>query len=118
MIMPNIQAFLLSTPTAATTTGTARAFAATTRSPALHAGGAHSASRRFCAASAPRRFTPPPMMQASAQDLMDPERWTETGVSALQRLPAIAKRLGQQTAEAEHVALAFLEEGGDKGMAS
>ena len=52
------------------------------------------------------------------QELLDPEKWVESGVKALQRLPATCNRFNQQAAETEHVAIAFLEEGGDRGLAS
>jgi ATP-dependent Clp protease ATP-binding subunit ClpB len=57
-------------------------------------------------------------LQHTAQDLLDPEAWVESGVEALKRLPSICQRLGQQSAEAEHLAICFLEQGGERGMAS
>lgn len=57
-------------------------------------------------------------MQASPQELLSPEAWVESGVAALQKLPATCARLNNPTAEAEHLAIVLLEEGGDRGMAS
>ena len=54
----------------------------------------------------------------SAEELLNPEAWVESGVSALKKLPAMCQRLNQPVAEAEHVALVLLEEGGERGMAS
>ena len=57
-------------------------------------------------------------MQASTRELLSPEAWVESAFRALQSLPKICERLNQPVAEAEHLAIALLEEGGDKGMAS
>lgn len=58
------------------------------------------------------------VMQAGPQELLSPEAWVESGASALQKLPATCKRFNQQAAEAEHLAIALLEQGGERGMAS
>jgi hypothetical protein len=58
------------------------------------------------------------VMQASPQELLAPDAWVESGAAALQKLPATCARLSSAAAEAEHLAIALLEEGGDRGMAS
>ena len=63
----------------------------------------------------------PPMISMAAtggdaSDTLNPEKWTEAGAAALQKLPATCKKLNQRVAEAEHLALALLED--EKGMAS
>mmetsp|Transcript_15159 Transcript_15159/g.26901 ORF Transcript_15159/g.26901 Transcript_15159/m.26901 type:complete len:1072 (+) Transcript_15159:52-3267(+) len=70
------------------------------------------ASDRF-----PRRLqrTGTIVAQAGAA-LLNPEKWVESGVSGLNRLQTVVPRLGQQTAEAEHLAISFLEE--KDGMAN
>ena len=55
-------------------------------------------------------------VNSNPAELLDPERWTEAGVTALQRIPPTCQRLSQRVAEVEHLALALLED--DKGMAS
>lgn len=51
-------------------------------------------------------------------ELLNPESWVESGVAALNRLPQIVSRLSQQKTESEHLAIAFLEEGAERGLAS
>lgn len=58
------------------------------------------------------------LAQQGGDELLKPDGWVESGVAALNRLPAICKRLSQQNAEAEHLAIAFLEQGGERGLAS
>jgi hypothetical protein len=46
--------------------------------------------------------------------LFDPEKWTESGLKALQNVPKVCERVNQRVAEAEHLAMSILED--DKGM--
>ena len=52
----------------------------------------------------------------SAQALLNPEAWTESGAKAIQSLPSVCRSLGQQFAEVEHMAIALIDQGGEKGM--
>ena len=44
------------------------------------------------------------------QEFLNPEKWVNSGASALQRLPTVCGRFDQQVAEVEHLALCFLDE--------
>ena len=44
------------------------------------------------------------------QEFLNPEKWVNSGASALQRLPTVCGRFNQQVAEVEHLALCFLDE--------
>jgi len=57
------------------------------------------------------------MHASPAQKLFSPEAWTESGFEAVQRLPAMVKRYETTGAEAEHLALAFLD-GSDDDVAA
>ncbi|EOD28801.1 hypothetical protein EMIHUDRAFT_418536 [Emiliania huxleyi CCMP1516] len=83
------------------------------RSPALASTPAWTAS--------PRIARPAVMLAAPRDDspssLFSPESWTEKGFDGVQRLPAACRAAEATTAEAEHLALAFLSQDADSVVA-
>ena len=83
------------------------------RSPALASPPAWTAS--------PRIARPAVMLAAPRDDspssLFSPESWTEKGFDGVQRLPAACRAAEATTAEAEHLALAFLSQDADSVVA-
>ena len=83
------------------------------RSPALASPPAWTAS--------PRIARPAVMLAAPRDDspssLFSPESWTEKGFDGIQRLPAACRAAEATTAEAEHLALAFLSQDADSVVA-
>ena len=66
--------------------------------------------RKFAVApAAPRDDSP--------SSLFSPESWTEKGFDGVQRLPAACRAAEATTAEAEHLALAFLSQDADSVVA-
>ncbi|EOD17434.1 hypothetical protein EMIHUDRAFT_210146 [Emiliania huxleyi CCMP1516] len=53
----------------------------------------------------------------SPSSLFSPESWTEKGFDGVQRLPAACRAAEATTAEAEHLALAFLSQDADSVVA-
>jgi len=86
------------------------------RTPAMAVPAASVAALRDLGAARRSRAARMASVNSNPAELLDPEKWTEAGVKALQRIPPTCQRLSQRVAEVEHLALALLED--DKGMAS